>query len=266
MKCFVFFILVTAFIVLNAAASDAGFTNSLRAAYVAEKRGDFKGAEQICNAACKTQKGNPGDLCVLAHLYCNLTFLTSSTAVQKELIGRALSCARQAVADAPGDATAHASMAVCYAKTCAFKDIGIKAKLAYSRLFKEEAEKAIALDPKEDIAYYLLGRWNYGIAKLGFFSRAYVKMVYGGMPKASLQEAVVDFKKACEIAPNRVLNHAGLAMAYGAMGESSLEEAELEKCCALKPSGPEEEDAWREAEWELRGRTDPKQALESKPR
>jgi hypothetical protein len=245
------------FVVLSAGdawAGDGGFTNSLIAAQMAAKRGDVARAADIYDAARPTQTNNPANMCVLAHRYCDLTFLTQSIAVQKDLVVRALDCSRRAVALASGNATAHASVAVCYARSCALAGSDVKGELSYSRLFKQEAENAIALDPKQDVAWYLLGRWNYGIANVGFFSRAYVKVIYGGLPKASFQDSVANFQKACALAPNRILYHASLAMAYGALGEKRLQLAELKTCCALKPSDLEDVEAQREAARELRGK------------
>jgi tetratricopeptide (TPR) repeat protein len=169
--------------------------------------------------------------------------------MQKELVSRALTCALQAVKVNSNNATAHACAAVCYAKSCAGADI--KTELAYSRLFKLEAEKTIALDPRQDIAYYLLGRWNYGVANMGMVSWAFVKVVYGGLPKASNAEAIANFKKAIALAPERIMHHAGLAMVYETTGDKKLELEELKKCCALRPVGHEDEDAQREAEKKL---------------
>ena len=230
-------------------SSATPFTDALARGDQEAKNGNFQSALRIYDAAAKTQADNATNLCALARRYCDITYLTNSLDLRKDLIARALACSWQAVKDAPANATAHASLAVCYAKSCKFADV--KTELADSRLLKLEADKTIALDPKQDIAYYLLGRWNYGIARAGFFSRAYVKMVYGGLPHASLQDAVLDFKKACALAPDRILYHAGLAMAYGALGEKRLEIAELEKCLALKPLGPEDTDALRDAKKKL---------------
>jgi hypothetical protein len=236
----------------NALAGDATFTNSLQKADIAAKRGEVGGAEAIYDAARQKETNSAPNLCVLSRRYCDLSSLARSTGVQKGLVARALDCAGRAVALEPGSATAHASVAVCYAKSCAFADI--KTELAYSKLFKQEAEKAIALDPKQDVAYYLLGRWNYAIANVGFFSRAYVRMIYGGLPKASLEDSVRYFKKACELAPNRIVYHAGLAMAYGCLGEKDLQMAELQACCALKPSDPEDAEARADAERQLKSK------------
>lgn len=221
---------------------------------MAEERGDVARAAAIYDAARPMQTNDAAHMCVLSHRYCDLTFLTQSIAVQKDLMAHALDCARRAVALEPRNATAHASMAVCYAKSCALAGSDVKTELSYSRLFKQEAEQAIALDPKQDVAYYLLGRWNYGIANVGLFSRAYVKVIYGGLPRASFKDSAAYFQKACKLAPDRILYHAGLAMAYEAMGEKKLELAQLKACCALKPSDQEDADAQQDAVRKLRSK------------
>jgi tetratricopeptide (TPR) repeat protein len=232
-----------------ARAGDQSFTNVLARADLAEKQGDLADMLKLYDDAQQSEATNAADLCILARRYCDLTYSTNSTAAQKNWVARALACSLQAVNDDPRNAVAHASLAVCYAKGCAFADI--KTELADSRLFKIEAEKALALDPKQDVAYYLLGRWNYGIASAGFFARAYVKVIYGGLPQASYQDAVANFKKAVALAPNRILNHAGLAMAYEAIGDQKMQIAELKKCCALSPLGPEDVEARRDAQNKL---------------
>lgn len=252
MKWFAFLVCFLVLIAGRARARDDGFTNSLAAAITAEKRGDIARAEAIYDAVRPMQTNNAAKMCVLSHRYCDLTLLTDSIAVQKDLVARALDCARRAVTLDPANATAHASVAVCYAKSCALSGTDVKTELTYSRLFKQEAEKAIALDPKQGVAWYLLGRWNYGIANVGLFSRAYVKVIYGGLPKASFKDAVGYFQKACKLDPNRILYHAGLAMAYDALGEKNLEIAQLKTCCALKPSDPEDVDAQRDAARQLK--------------
>jgi tetratricopeptide (TPR) repeat protein len=226
-------------------AEGYSFTNAMALAALAEQRGDSSAASQIYDAAQRVETNHVEHLCALARRFCDLACLTDSATVQNDIVQRALRCSVQAVNVASNNAAAHACLAVCYAKCCPYADI--KAQLAYSRLFKLEAERAIALDPRQDIAYYLLGRWNYAMANVGLLSRAYVKMVYGGLPKASYLDAIVNFQKAIELAPNRIIHHAGLAMAFGAAGEKELEIRELKKCRSLTPSDREDQDARREA-------------------
>ncbi len=226
-------------------AEDFSFTNSLAQAALAETRGDISAALKIFAEAEARESGKVTNLCALSRRYCDLMYLTNSASAKKDLLRRALHCAQLAVSAGPENATAHASLAVCYAQSCAFADI--KGELAYSRLFKLEAEKTIALDPGQDIAYYLLGRWNYGVANVGLLSRAFVKIVYGGLPRASNEEAIRNFQKAIELAPERIIHHAGLALVYAATSQREMEIAELEKCRALKPSDRADADAQREA-------------------
>lgn len=211
----------------------------------AERRGDLDAAASLLNQAARAETNNAPNLCALARCYCRLAFLTNAAAVQKSLLQRALACSLQAVKVASNNAEAHACVAVSYAKSCAYADL--KTQLAYSRLFKDEAERAIALDPKQDIAYYLLGRWNYAIANAGLLSRAYVRLIYGGLPKASNEEAIKCYKKAIELAPRRIIHHAGLAMAYAAAGQRDREIAQLQICRDLAPVDAEDVDARREA-------------------
>jgi tetratricopeptide (TPR) repeat protein len=226
-------------------AEDYSFTNSLAQAALAEKRGDVPAAWKIYTAAERTESSNSPSLCVLSRKFCDLMNLTHSLSVKKDLLERALACSLEAIKADSKNATAHASAAVCYAKKSTFADV--KGELNYSLLFKAEAEKTIALDPKQDIAYYLLGRWNYGVANVGVLSRAFVKVVYGGLPKASNKDAIANFKKAIELAPNRIIHHAGLAMVYEATGDKEREIAELKECRDLKPAGFEDQDAQRDA-------------------
>ncbi len=230
-------------------ADGFSFTNSLALATLAEKSGNIPAALNLYDQAERLESSNTTNLCILSRCYCDLTYLTNSTAAQKVFLKQALACALLATKNDEKSAVAHACVAVCYAKSCALYDI--KTELIYSRLFKLEAEKAIALDPKQDIAYYLLGRWNYGVANLGVLSRTYVDVVYGGLPKASNEEAIRYFTKAIQLAPGRIIYHAGLALVYERTGQITFEKAELKRCSELSPTDREDSDAKKEARRKL---------------
>jgi tetratricopeptide (TPR) repeat protein len=226
-------------------AGDYSFTNSMEQATAAEKQKDVSAALKIYDTAAQAESNHVASLCVLARRYCDLMYLTNSAPMQKDLAERALACSLRAVEVDSNNSTAHACVAVCYAKNSAFADI--KTQVSYSRQIKIEAEKAVALDPKQDIGYYLLGRWNYGVANMGLLSRTFVKVVYGGLPKASNEEAIANYKKAIQLAPERAMHHAALAMVYETVGKEQLEILELKECGKLKPTGLEDEDAQRDA-------------------
>jgi tetratricopeptide (TPR) repeat protein len=233
---------------LTAFADD--FTNDLARADAAMKAGNSRLALDTYQKAQAAAAGNCPELCLLCRRYNDLMHQTQFIAAQKDLLGRALVCAQDAVKAEPKNAIAHASVAVCYAKECMLADT--KTSLIDSRLFKSEAEVAIHFDPRQDVAWYLLGRWNYGIANVGFFSRTYVRVVYGRLPPASNADAIADYTHAIAIAPNHILYHESLAEAYRTIGDKKSAQAEWMKCLALAPLNPDDLQAKQQAAKALR--------------
>ena len=217
------------------------FSNSLAQADAACQRGDLKFALELYARAQTLEATNAPHLCAVTKCYCDLMHDRTNSALQPELARRALAAALQAIQAYPLSVTSHLCAAICYAKNFPFVDL--RTKIAYSRGIKIEAEKALALDPHPDIAYYLLGRWHTGVASMGFFARGIVKVVYGGLPHASNAEAIACFQKAIAISPNRIIHHAGLARAYAAAGDTALAHQELETCRRLKPVDQDDADA-----------------------
>jgi Tfp pilus assembly protein PilF len=72
-----------------------------------------------------------------------------------------------------------------------------------------------------------------------------VKLVYGGLPDASNEQAVANFKKAIELAPGRVIHHLQLAHVYHLTGQKALALAELKICQGLTPLDLDDTDAQR---------------------
>jgi tetratricopeptide (TPR) repeat protein len=225
-------------------AEQISFTNFVAQGDGLEKRGEVAGALKAYSAA-EAQEASCADLCLLTKRYCDLMYDTSSDAVRKQLAKQALTCAQQAVQADPKSATAHLCVAVCYAKNFPF--CNNETKVRWSRAMKSECETAIALDPKQDVGYYLLGRWYFGTANMGFFAKGVVKVIYGGLPQASNEDAIRNFKQAIALAPGRIIHHRELAKVYEATGETKLERTELATCARLKPVDRDDAEAQAEA-------------------
>lgn len=86
-------------------------------------------------------------------------------------------------------------------------------EIDHSRDIEVYAERAIELDPEADVAYHLRGRWHREVSKLGFVQRTVVRAVYGGLPDASIDQAVEDFERAIEL-EDRSFHHLELARTY----------------------------------------------------
>jgi tetratricopeptide (TPR) repeat protein len=174
---------------------------------------------------------DPDTLTHIARQYALLMNDTPADDRQRRLGEKALEYSRRAVAENPAHAKSVLSVAICYGRLVRFQDT--RTKVEYSRYVKEYAERALKLDPTDSYAWHVLGAWNYELAQMGAFSRAFVKVVYGAMPPASNEEAVRLFRKAVELAPDRVAHHAELGRALAALGRKSEARLELNEALSL---------------------------------
>jgi tetratricopeptide (TPR) repeat protein len=238
---FCFFWLVA----LHCPAVENSFQDLLDRSAAAAQRGDLDRAIELDSAAEKIAATNSSQLCVLTKHYCDLMYSTESAAAKKSLAQHALACARQAEEVDHKNPAAHLCVAVSLVKN--FPNASNQTKVNWSRDIKKECETALELNPSEDIAYYLLARWNYAVANRSFIVKTLVKVAYGGLPSASNMEAVKDLNKAIALAPNRIIHHAELAKVYETLGEHSMARVELEKCRSLKPIDRDDTEAQQEA-------------------
>ena len=74
----------------------------------------------------------------------------------------------------------------------------------------------IAIDPKHDGAYHIMGRWNAEIMRLSGLSRFFAKKFLGAgiFGKASWDEAISNMEKAVELDPGRIYHRLDLAEIY----------------------------------------------------
>lgn len=159
----------------------------------------------------------------------------------------ALAYAERAVAAAPAECDPHLSVAICLGKLTPL--LGAREKVEASRKIKTSADKALKLDPKNDYAWHLLGRWHQSLANIGGATRALARVIYGGLPAASNEEAVKCFRQAIALNPRRLVHVVELGRTYAMMGRN----AEAKKYLQLGLSMPDTEKD--DPETKRRGRT-----------
>jgi tetratricopeptide (TPR) repeat protein len=133
------------------------------------------------------------------------------------------------------------SLAICHGTLGVYSDT--RTKIRYSRLVKEEAEQSLALDPDYDWAHHVLGRWHYEVASLGTATRLVVGLVYGGLPDASVDQAIIHLERAVTLAPENAPHHLELGFAYLAAGRTADARAAFERGLALPSVGKHDETA-----------------------
>jgi len=84
----------------------------------------------------------------------------------------------------------------------------------FVREVKINAEKALRINPNHAKANFMLGKWYYEISIMNEAKRKVAKTLYGGLPDADLDKAILYLEKSRSIDPYYVLNALTLAKAY----------------------------------------------------
>jgi tetratricopeptide (TPR) repeat protein len=130
----------------------------------------------------------------------------------------AVGYAKRAVALDPNDPEAQLAVAISYGKLEPLE--GNREKLDGARIIKEAADKVIKLDPSNDLAWHVLGRWHVAFAEISAFERALAQVAYGKLPDSTYDDAARCFEKAIELNPNRPMHYIELGRVYANIGRT----------------------------------------------
>lgn len=202
--------------VLAPLSARGGFAELVARGDVHDRKFQHEQALEAYLPAEKLMPDDPALLVKIARQYAlRMNDLPNDAA--KVASGRtALRYAERAVVLAPNECDPHLSVAICWGKLSPF--LKTQEKVAASRKIKDSAARAVKLGPKNDYAWHLLGRWHQALANMGTATRAVAKLIYGGLPAASNDEAVACFKKAIAINPKRLIHTVELGRTYAMMG------------------------------------------------
>jgi len=167
----------------------------------------------------KLDSNNVRLLVRIAREYRHLMSDATKTSEKKQLGITAVNYAQRAVALAPNDPETHLALAISYGKMLPLEETG--EKIALSRLIRIATEKVIALDPNNDLAWQVLGRWYLGLAEIGGFKRAMAQVKYGKLPPAKYEDAARCFEKAIALNPKRLMHYIELGRTYEKMGRDA---------------------------------------------
>lgn len=173
-------------------------------------------------------------LCLIAKQYADLATKahdSGNLSREKYYTDCALGYAVRACAANPRSPLAHALLSYCYSRSAKLE--GPSGKMRYARFVKSEAEKAIALDPHQDIALHVLGAWHYTVARLNPVLKQIAQTLYGSLPQASLQASAEYLRRAVSAKPESLMHQAALAMTYAAMGQKEKAQQALSAAEAL---------------------------------
>ena len=99
---------------------------------------------------------------------------------------------------------------------------GGKEKIEAVKDVKKYADLSLKYDPKNYKAWYVLGKWYYEVNSLNYFERTAVKIFYGALPPASIEDAITCLEKSKSLNPNFILSYLSLAKAYEKKDEDNI--------------------------------------------
>jgi tetratricopeptide (TPR) repeat protein len=230
MKWITFFLLLPT-LTLALVAEDAG--HLINDAEQLEKKGDTDSAITVLKTADRLAPENIEITKLLARQYVLKVDDAADPTAKKTYAEMALDLARKAAEKLPNDSEAQVALAAAYGKLCDLVDG--KTKLEYSKQVYLEATKALRLDPGSDFGHLILAQWNFQMAFLNPFLKALTQLIYGQFPPASKEEAIIEYEKAIQLAPERIVHHAEFAKALDVMGDTNEARQQWTKVTELKP-------------------------------
>ncbi len=175
----------------------------------------FKEEEAIVKykQAATADPNNIDALVKLAELSLNIGSRQVDPVIKKNYFLQAKSYAGNAMRISITDANALFIMSSVYGKLTEVEEKRetIVEDVKLSRLY---ALQAISADSKHGRAYNALGRWHYEMLTLNALKKAAVKMLYGGLPPASIDSCIGYLEKCKTLEPYYCLNFYDLGKAY----------------------------------------------------
>ena len=150
---------------------------------------------------------------------------------------RSLEYAEKSIAVNPNDSKGYIRRAIANGRVALFK--GVWSAIDYVKQVKADCEKAIALDPKNDVAYYILARTH---AKLCEKSR-WIRVPLG-LGWANMQDAIANYEMAISLKNNFIMYRLDAARAY--IEKNNLTKAkEYLSAISTYPKQDEDDDVYR---------------------
>lgn len=131
---------------------------------------------------------------------------------QRDYYNTALEYAKRAIKINPRHSEANFAMALAMGRLA--QTAGGEKRIDAVREIKTFAERSIQYDPENFKGYHVLGKWHLEVSSLNSIEKWLVKVTYGGLPPASVDDAIRFYEKSKQLNPAFLLNYLELAKAF----------------------------------------------------
>ena len=200
MPLFLLFSAITALLLTSTTASHAAPADELIA------MGDTFYAKLQATDSLKyylpAEKLEPNNVRLLEHIsreYRHLMMDATSAQEKLSLGNTAVNYARRAVAINPNDPEAQLAVAISYGKMEPFETN--RQEFDAVHIIKDAVDKAIKLDPHNDLGWHVLGRWHEGLAEVNPVMRSMALVAFGKLPDSTHEEAAAASRERSLLIP-----------------------------------------------------------------
>lgn len=207
----------------------------------------YKEAFPMFQTLLKSDSANVNYLQYGSYCYSKYGFYYAPEAEKMKHYKSAEYLAKKAIKVSEASADAHYAYAMALGRIN--ENASSKQKIANAKLIKAEADRAIALNPKQAGAYHILGRWHRTIAGFSSVEKMMINSFFGGVPPGgSYEDAIKAFMSAISIEP-RYMNHQfELAQTYYDMGKKVEAKLWAQKALEIVPTNDDDVKAKKDCE------------------
>jgi tetratricopeptide (TPR) repeat protein len=217
----------------------------------AHKNFDNPGALAFYSKVLEIDSTNYEATWKLSRAYVDVGEILSDKEERKSYYKKAESLANKAVEINPEGSKAHLYLSIAIGRVAL--DAGKKEQVRLSKEVKASVDRALELDPNDDIAWHVLGRWHRKMATLGWIQKKFANMFLGGIPKeASVDSSARCFERAIAIDPEHINHHLELGITYEKLKEKEKAIEQYQLVLSLPKKDADDDDHKKEAEKKLK--------------
>jgi len=219
MKKFMFLVAVMSILFIEQpglAEDRAYFSEAMAKGDAAYERFDNSSAAALYEKALAADPSSYEAAWKLARAFIDVGEKLSAKQERRQLYLKANRTARKAVEINPAGSKGRLYLAISLGRVAL--DEGGKEKVKLSKEIKQEVDKALELDPSDDVVWHVLALWNRNVATLSWVERKFADVFLGGVPKeASMEKAVECLNKAVSLKDSHINHHLELGITYDMM-------------------------------------------------